>query len=152
MTMIAVPRLQPSLQRVVSAPVEVRVISCHALLPAGGGLRSTYTPSVGNDIRLLSVDVWTMIESEGVDKAIGFEVLTGQGVADTWEEILKWEKVVPVFERQTAFDWWTFWNQGHYRWEMHKRYVGEARRFGLYVEGITTVQAHIYASFQVAEG
>ncbi|MBA7479874.1 hypothetical protein ES707_15315 [subsurface metagenome] len=129
-----------------------RVVSCHAILPAVGGLRSTYTAPLAQEVWLLGVDVWTVIEGEGVDKSINFTVRTGFGKADTWEKMLGWEQVLPVFRRENVSMWWTFWNEGHFHWSMNQHYSGPARRFGLYVEGITEAQAHIFASFEISEG
>lgn len=135
-------------------PVYSRVISCADTIAAGGTTGYSYTPVVGNVVRLLGVKIWFTPHDFSSTLTAAFRIYTGQGRPQSFAEIDRWEKVLPIFQRgDTAYPWYRVDDFDPFVWSMNQLFIGENRRFGFRVAISVLPRALItMVSFQISEG
>ena len=116
-----------------------RVISCGTFLTAAAAYNFGFTPPMGDNTWLFSVDVWIGLRNQSLYEDTIFDVTVG-------------EKLLPIDTRAGFTFWNTYNSRAHYHWEMRRLFKGKSRRFGIW--GMTSARdgGIIEASFQISEG
>lgn len=131
-----------------------RVVSCLAFIKAPSHRSFGFTGQLGKEVRLKKVRVrfsphiWSSTES------VSFYVRHGSGVPADADAILRWENILPVWLWEHPLATWHAQEVFNpFEWEMDRLFVGEAHRFGIWVDvgGVVPVLS-TYASFQISEG
>lgn len=135
------------------ASIYSRVVSCRTKVVGAGVPSFGYTMPVGQQVRLLNVQLFI----EPIDYAAGVymlvRVLTGTNQPSDTAAILNWENVLPVLEEPDIdSDILVHFARQHMSWDMNILYKGVGRRFGVWTEGMTGMTAPLLASFEVSEG
>jgi len=136
------------------ASVYSRVVSVSLLLPADGNQYYNYTNQLGQDIRLLKVQVWHLPKAINIANVSAFSITAGSGPQPTGPDIANWENVLPLIDpnRQGA-PWVLYDGQDYKEWELCKIFSGEARRFAVAgYRGVGMGTDALWVSFTVSEG
>lgn len=138
---------------ITGCPGRSRVVSCLAAPKGLAGIDYGFTTIVGQNVWLLSVQLWFFPAAVDVTKQVTFKVVTGTTAPVNQAQILQWDSVIPLVWKGAGADVWTHYlGQDHYEWSMEKLYIGEGRRFGIWAQCNWDGLDQIYASFQVSEG
>lgn len=135
-------------------PAYSRIVNLEVEVPAGvGGEGWNYTEALGQDLRILRVDLHLM--SRSADALIGGFIYITQGfgkpansgvVATEWTPVIKNKGIKPGL-------YWCGIGSQSYSWSMRLFLEGQPRRLGLLIENFSaTEQWHAWASFEIAEG
>ena len=146
---------QQRLVRRVMAPQSgySRVVTAVAVPQGLAAIDYGYTIAVGQNVRLLSVRLFFYPTVVDITKQCGFFVLTGTTVPPTQQAIRLWENVLPINWRGPVVDrWYRYHGMDKYEWSMNRLYVGEGRRFGLWVQCNWDGADEVHASFEIMEG
>lgn len=134
-----------------TGPVRSRVVSCKLTSFMANKPTYTFTGIVGQNVVLLSVDVWMSIDKPANPQRILFNIFTGFAIPVSIADIMTWEYVLPITERDREAAWGFCAGTGSRHWQMAYPYTGTGRRFGVVVTPDGNLAGCMAASFNVAE-
>ncbi len=146
---------QQRIQVGVKNPVSVysRVVSCGTKVVGAGVSSFGYTHPVGQDVRLLKVQLFIEPVAYAAGLFLLVRVLTGFGQPDTAAAILNWENVLPMLQEPNIdTDIMVHSGRRHMSWDMSVLHTGVGRRFGIWTRGMIGMTGPAFASFEVTEG
>lgn len=131
-----------------------RVVNLYLYMAAGVGADDwEITASLGNNIWLREVTL-TCFPDTILGKGQAFIYINaGSGKGASLSDVLNvWAPVVQNFgSAKPGFQFVGM--QQRFTWQMNKRYMGEARRFGCVVQNLSGTEAmRFWVSFQISEG
>lgn len=130
-----------------------RVVSLSLALEPDLIWRHVVTPPLGNNIWLLSLRLWSSDRPYNAIEVTDFEVVTGVTSGETIQDVMVWEKVLPIWQQNRTPIYWTLWDRmPDLSWSIMQRWKGEGRRFGIFGRrnGLTAVT--LYISYEISEG
>jgi len=152
------PVIQNTSQQVVSRamnpePAYSRIVSCVEFVPTGPGAVYSFTPVLGQIVRLLEVRIWFAPHAVNMANQTLFRILTGTSQPNTAAEIRLWESVLPLVSPGFTDEPWTAYDgRDSMCWSMNRLYTGQGRRFGFWAERGPVGTDEISASFEISEG
>ena len=132
-------------------PLRSRVVSCKLTTFQANVQTYTYTDIVGQNIVLLNVDVWMSITKPANPQRILFTFHTGFAIPVSIADVIQWEYVLPILERDRAAAWGFCAGTGSRSWQMAFPYTGTGRRFGFVATPDGNLEGCMTASFHFSE-
>lgn len=134
--------------------VASRVLTLELIVPAGIGNGDwNYTPVLGNELWILSADLWICtINVVGAAGAF-FQLSTGMGTTVVaGMVILDWDTLVPHSGiKPYPACWWVY--DLHLHFDMNRHFSGQSRRLGAWFGNLSaTAEIRVLVSFQISEG
>lgn len=139
---------------VTPIPAYSRVVSLHQVLPADDVWYVAVSPTIGNRVWLLGIDIWAtpIIPNDNNYSAFTFRI--GTGISWTIAEVNQWEEILPITTGAvTRFRWQIYDGCDHHHWNISKIYTGQSRRLA-----VTSMRAagmgvaELDVSFEISEG
>jgi len=143
---------QEAMRREHPKPYYSRVIPVLAIAP--GAVAQSYgcSPSLGQDLWLLGIDVTVQIEPGGAVEMCTFDLYRGSEPPTTRQDVENWEKIID-FPKIPGIEGMVV--KGDYRqysFKMMRFYSGTPIRFGVVYRNYSTLEGHIYVFFEISEG
>ncbi|MBA7469662.1 hypothetical protein ES707_04935 [subsurface metagenome] len=129
-----------------------RVVSCEAELPAGGGTFFAFTPTVGEIVWLLHVDLWLIIAPGGANIEVAFDVFTGVGRPTSYDDFVNYEILLPIYRLGRPTSWHSHSENVHFSWSLRRLFSTHPHWFGIAGYDNSTNAGSIMASFEIFEG
>lgn len=147
--------MQP-LRRSVTWPQadRTRVVSVQIADQWKGETGFVFTQMVGNNVRLLRVEVMLQQTDFGAHRRVDaeFQVYTATTLPVSLAQVRNLEPVLPIFGAGPRALWRSMYGSGFWEWTMNKLYTGTERRFGLLVTQLDDWRVTSFASFTISEG
>ena len=131
-----------------------RIIVVHASAAGGGVYGFGISPSFGKNTLLLEIDVTVQIDTLADIAAYRshFSLHRGSGDAPTREIVQSWERLID-FGTYAGFHGMVVWGKSRqFHWNLKKRFVSEANRFGVVFFNACTVTGVVHVFFEMSEG
>ena len=130
-----------------------RRVNLELFVPAGAGNNDwSVTAPIGNEVWLLSVDIWIFAATLATLTGGILRIQTGTGgdvnaglIATRWEPVMDMSQ---MFNQAFLF----FGEAPLFSFPMNKYYSGAGRRFGVVCENSVAAAYYVVVSFEISEG
>ncbi len=141
------------MRRLHPKPAYSRIVSRQLILTQAMGLECAYTETLGNEIWLLKVTVWCNIKALTEGQYVRFNIYTGSGVPDNYEDVLKWKNILPSQDQHGGPTFWQLYDGDNHRsWSMMRFFEETERRFAVVAGRIGEGTSILDVSFEISEG
>lgn len=113
-----------------------------------------YTPSLGQNLRLLGVKIYFSPEQDQAGQQINYGVFVGHSKPSNAADILGWDPVIPIYMPDGRATIFTQTQESEtMTFEMNQLFKGEEIRFGTWINGSGVVAiCEMYTFFHIMEG
>lgn len=130
-----------------------RVVSLQLSVEFGAGAIYSYTPSLGNKLWLLEIQL--SVREKPVNKDLWTSVYVSGGIGTPTgpADIVAWDNVLPNYDETRRITNWVFYDgQSYMSWRLSKLYEGKQLRFAMIASRDIWGKDVVRASFRIAEG
>lgn len=144
---------QEEMRRLHPKPAYSRIVSRQLLLTEEMGLEFAYTEPLGNELWLLKVTVWCTIKAPADGQYVRFNIYTGSGLPENYEDVLKWKNILPSADQHGGPVFWQLYDGDNHRsWSMMRFFEATERRFAVVAGRIGAGISFLDVSFEISEG
>ncbi|MBA7532987.1 hypothetical protein ES705_25222 [subsurface metagenome] len=126
------------------------------MIGVGAGIGNkdwAYTPVIGDGAWLLGIKAWFMSDTVGAQGAGCFCIRAGAGKPNSYEEVLAWRNLLPIYRREPFVEWNFHGEEFSFDWSLSQRLAKTEDRFGITINSSTaTAGLSMRASFEIMEG
>jgi len=134
-------------------PFYSRVVSLLLDVSQALGLKYVVTPPLGNRIWLLGVRVWCKPKAVDESQHTFFWLYSGEGVANSGEDVANWEKILPKTGLTRGNNYWVMSDgESYMEWKMMRFFEITGRRFGVIAGRSGFGDDILQVSFEISEG